>query len=750
MNEKTLTFYEFDEFRLDAARKCLWHSDELVSLTPKAFETLLVLIKHRGEVVGKDVLLDEVWADTFVEESTLSQNILTLRKTLAAFSKDKQFIITVPRRGYRFVADVKEIVGDEEFFVVERRTRTRFVAEQKEIHDSAEAEKSETAMIVKPTPHKLFSKKYLYPGMVLFGLIVLTAGFLAFRYFWRTPEFVETKFQKFKISNLFSDANILRAIISPNGKYLALIEKSAEGETLLLRQIEEANSLEIVPKFDGQFIGVTFAPESDYIFYAVYPRSETNIRHGELYRIPILGGASQQIVKDIDSPVSVSADKKRIAFVRRDRQEKETALIIADIDGANEQKLAVRKFGESFLNAAFSPDGKFIACIANSKESLAKPMEIVVVNAASGEQKRLTTQNWLWIGQTAWLTDGSGIALVGYGAKSPNLTDEVWLVSFPEGKARMLESGVNGVFGVSLTDDADSLVTVKSNKITSFLISSVDDLENSKTLLTKTGDESLLPLGADWTADNAKIIYSTTNNGNADIWTINADGTGQKQITSSEGADFSPKVSADGRFIYFLSNRSGLSSVWRVNSDGTNPQKLTDASDVFSVNLSPDGKWIYYTARADSVFTQTLWRVSVDGQDAKQLTEKTVILPRISPDGKMLACYYPDAVSQTLKLTLLSAETGEVLRQFGTPRSEGLYLLEWKKDAQNLLFAIRKNAATILWQQPIDGAEAKKLKQWQNESVFRLAVSGDGEKIFYEKGTAANSVVLLRDVSAEQ
>ena len=53
MNKKTLTFYEFDAFRIDAARKCLWHSDELVSLTPKAFETLLVLIKHRREVVGK-------------------------------------------------------------------------------------------------------------------------------------------------------------------------------------------------------------------------------------------------------------------------------------------------------------------------------------------------------------------------------------------------------------------------------------------------------------------------------------------------------------------------------------------------------------------------------------------------------------------------------------------------------------------------------------------------------------------------
>lgn len=747
MDKKTQTFYEFDRFRVDANRKCLWHSDELVSLTPKAFETLLVLIKHRGEVVGKDALLDEVWADTFVEESILSQNILTLRKTLALFEKDKQFIVTIPRRGYRFVGEVKEIVSDEEFFVVERHTRTHIVAEQKKIHDSAEMVKTDQASFENSSRNNFPARKYLSVGAVLFGLLALTTGVFAFRHFFlRAPFLVETRFQKFRTAELFSDANIHRAVISPNGKYLALIAKKTESESLLIRQIEEANSLEIVPKFDGRFIGVTFAPESDYVFYAVYPKHS---KQGELYKIPILGGAPRQIVKDIDSPVSISTDKKKIAFVRRNREAQETALIIADADGANERKLAARKFGEGFLNAAFSPDEKYIACVANSKENLQKPMEIVVVDAASGEQKSLTTQNWLWIGQAVWLKDASGIALVGYGAKSPNLTDEVWFVSFPEGKARLLETGVNGVFGISLTDDARSLVTVKSNKITSFLISPLDDREKQTMLLTKTGDESLLPLGADWTADNSKIVYSTTAGGNADIWAINADGAEQKQITSDASADFSPKVSADGRFIYFLSNRSGLMSVWRTNFDGTNPQKITDASDVFSVNPSPDGNWIYYAARADSIFTQTLWRISADGQNAEQLTEKTTLLPRISPDGKTIACFFPDAENQTLKLTLLSAETGEVWRQFETPPSDGLYLLEWRKNNQNLLFAAKQNGTTSLWELRIDGAEAKKLKEWQYESVFRLAVSKDGEKIFYEKGVTANSVILLRDVSEE-
>ena len=465
MSNKTLTLYEFEEFRVDAGQKCLWHADKLISLTPKAFETLLVLLKHRGEIVSKDVLLDEVWPDTFVEESTLSQNILTLRKALAVFQKEKQFIVTVPRRGFRFVADVKEIVGDVDFFIVEKRTRTHIIAEQKEIHDSAEAENAETAIVTNPIRKKTFSGKYLILGAVLGALMVLTASFFALRYFWTTPNFAETKFQKIKISNLFSDAEIGRAVISPNGKYLALVKRSGEKESLIVRQIEEANSLEIVPKFDGQFIGTTFSPESDYIFYAVYPK---NSRQGELYKIPILGGAPQQIVKDIDSPVSVSSDKKKIAFVRRYPDEKEVVLIIADTDGKNERKLAIRKFGEGFQNAAFSPDGKIVSCSVLSKESTERPVEIILVNTENGEQKVLPLQSFTWIGETMWLKDGSGIAFVAFSKETPNLTDEVWFVSFPEGKARLLENGVSGVFGISLTDDGNSLVAVKSNKITSF------------------------------------------------------------------------------------------------------------------------------------------------------------------------------------------------------------------------------------------------------------------------------------------
>lgn len=88
-------------------------SGQLVSLTPKALETLIVLVKNCGVVVSKNYLLDEVWADTFVEEATLVQNISTLRKTLGE-NDGKRFIETIPRRGYRFVMEVKELTSTQQ------------------------------------------------------------------------------------------------------------------------------------------------------------------------------------------------------------------------------------------------------------------------------------------------------------------------------------------------------------------------------------------------------------------------------------------------------------------------------------------------------------------------------------------------------------------------------------------------------------------------------------------------------------
>ncbi len=95
--------YEFEDFCLDAAHLMLSRcSGEEISLAPKVVETLLALVERGGEIVSKDELMNRLWANSFVEESNLNQNIYILRKTLGETAEDKPMIETLRRRGYRF------------------------------------------------------------------------------------------------------------------------------------------------------------------------------------------------------------------------------------------------------------------------------------------------------------------------------------------------------------------------------------------------------------------------------------------------------------------------------------------------------------------------------------------------------------------------------------------------------------------------------------------------------------------------
>jgi DNA-binding winged helix-turn-helix (wHTH) protein/tetratricopeptide (TPR) repeat protein len=109
--------YEFGPFRVDAARETLLRAGEPVPLTPKTFQILLVLVRHGTEIVTKDDLMKTVWPDTFVEEANLSRNIFMLRKALGETAQDRQYILTVPGRGYRLTENV-HLVSQQEFAIV--------------------------------------------------------------------------------------------------------------------------------------------------------------------------------------------------------------------------------------------------------------------------------------------------------------------------------------------------------------------------------------------------------------------------------------------------------------------------------------------------------------------------------------------------------------------------------------------------------------------------------------------------------
>src|SRR5207245_2563978 len=139
MSRPEQQLYEFGPFRLNAREQMLLCDGRPVPLTPKVFDTLLVLVRHNGRLLEKDELMQEIWPGQFVEEINLTVNISALRKVLGESQGGPRFIETIPKRGYRFIAPVKEVLDEDGGLLLVKRTKASIsIKEEEECEEETE------------------------------------------------------------------------------------------------------------------------------------------------------------------------------------------------------------------------------------------------------------------------------------------------------------------------------------------------------------------------------------------------------------------------------------------------------------------------------------------------------------------------------------------------------------------------------------------------------------------------------------
>ena len=203
MNRPTRRFYLFDAFRVDVNERLLFKDNREVPLTPKVFDTLLVLLENSSHVMTKKELMQQVWPDSFVEENNLAQNISILRKALGKTHEGEHYIQTVPKRGYRFVGDVRATGGEEESVIVRERTRARIVVERDDddlaarvidVLPMAVAPKQLEPAFPRP-PETMYARSgdvniaYQVIGDAPLDLVFVMGWVSHLEYFWREPSF---------------------------------------------------------------------------------------------------------------------------------------------------------------------------------------------------------------------------------------------------------------------------------------------------------------------------------------------------------------------------------------------------------------------------------------------------------------------------------------------------------------------------------------------------------------------------------
>src|SRR6266480_1828908 len=188
MSSNSGHLYDFGIYRVDGSERLLLRGDEVVPLTPKAFEMLLVLVENSGHVLTKEELMKRVWPDTIVEEANLSHNIYKLREALGEGRNGEKYIETVPRRGYRFVAKVTERRDEGADLLVEEHSRARIVVEE----DDAPEKVIETGMAsispsrALPSQIEARSSSLKRPGVMIAAGVVLIGLVVGSIYFLRT------------------------------------------------------------------------------------------------------------------------------------------------------------------------------------------------------------------------------------------------------------------------------------------------------------------------------------------------------------------------------------------------------------------------------------------------------------------------------------------------------------------------------------------------------------------------------------
>jgi len=184
MSRRVRHLYEFGPFRLDPEKPCLWRNGEPVPLTPKAVETLLVLVQQNGKLVEREALMSAIWPETYVEDGNLNFNVSMLRKALGTDEAGEQYIQTVPRHGYRFSADVRKVTEEVPPLAVERHPSVRPAIEAREL--SAPVESETDAMQPLPVAAARGSR-LVYVAAALASLALLVAGTWFFFHRGATP-----------------------------------------------------------------------------------------------------------------------------------------------------------------------------------------------------------------------------------------------------------------------------------------------------------------------------------------------------------------------------------------------------------------------------------------------------------------------------------------------------------------------------------------------------------------------------------
>jgi len=537
-------------------------------------------------------------------------------------------------------------------------------------------------------------------------------------------------FQKVDITRLTNNRNIDLSIISPDGKHIVYVDNEKGYASLWLRQVATDYIQEIVPPAKVHYSDLALSPDGSYAYFVRSSDKASAIR--ALYRVTVFGGAPVKLIDDLYLHFALSPDGNQIAFARRYFGEEKIAMMIANVDGSGERRLAARPLNEPCEFPSWSPDGKVIVCTVGPSGLEGNQRGITELRVKDGAERSLNSQKWQNVGRKVWAPDGSGLWFNAY--KAEKQQEQIWYFPYPGGEPRPTTIGLDRCSRISMTADLKTMLCSQKNRISDIWLAPEGDTSRARKLTTG--------ISLSWAPDG-RIVYDSDFDGNRDVWIMNQDGSGGKKLTSGPGRNGAPRVTPDGRYILFTSVRSGAPQIWRMEIDGSNPVQLTGGGDAQMSDVSPDGKWAFYTSRG-------IWKVPVAGGEPVALpTSHSAGYPSVSPDGKLIAYYYREKQpGAKFKIAVTPSGGGQPTWTFVPPREDfWTFDIRWTTDGKALLYEADYNGVSNIWLKPLNGGPPKRLTDFRSETISAFDLSRDGKHLICSRGGWTFDLALVRDVS---
>ncbi|MBN2415017.1 PD40 domain-containing protein [bacterium] len=599
-----------------------------LTIPPKYMEVLVYLIANAGEVVSRDELLREIWADAVVVEESLTRAVSELRKILQDDPRAPRIIETIPKKGYRLIAPVEK--------TEQQPPRTR-------------------------TGHRFGRTAYI----ALF-VIVAAAAFYVFSTQLRTsaagrgPAVHLMPLTSYPGEESFP-------VLSPDGNRLAFRWDGEGGynSSIYVKVIGSENPLRLTN--GGITSDPAWSPDGRYISY-----TRRTARGRAIYMVPSSSGPEQRVAEnsyDVYNPVW-SPDGDHLLYAR-ESEETGSRLIYLYSLTTGEETLITPAGTNRIVDSkpVFSPTGERIAFIRTDKGE-----KDVFTISPDGSVMKKVTPGGQWITDVDWAPDGRWII---YSSK-----EGIWKTTESGGKPVLLTAGGLRIENITVARESWRLAYEQSNREVNIwrmtLPEEIDATHEPKPFISSSRSDSQ-PV---FSPDGRRIAFISDRTGDPQLWICRRDGSAPVQLTHFNGCLVGhPRWSPDGTKITFTAQLYGNSDIFIVNAEGGEPIQITrEPSRETTSSWSADGGWIYFTS--DRRDEPQIWKIPVDGGDAIEIVNSPSFRPTESADGKTLYYELNPRTSQSIWEKPVNGGRGKKL--FSFPDS---WIWDWKLTDEGIYYS---------------------------------------------------------------